>query len=116
MPDALSEVKFELEFMKKMQRADGSTFHKVSGAQWPGFDKSPDTDTQQRYIYSTCTASTAMYGASMAMAGRVYAGYDKAFAKQELYAKIAQAEKDIDEDKGRDAFEALDEIRAELGV
>ena len=42
--------------------------------------------------------------------------YDKAFAKQELYAKIAQAEKDIDEDKGRDAFEALDEIRAELGV
>lgn len=63
MPDVLSEVKFELEFMKKMQRADGSTFHKISGAQWPGFDKSPDTDTQQRYLYSTCTASTAMYGA-----------------------------------------------------
>ena len=41
MPDALSEVKFELEFMKKMQRSDGSTFHKISGAQWPGFDKSP---------------------------------------------------------------------------
>ena len=81
MPDALSEVKFELEFMKKMQRSDGSTFHKISGAQWPGFDKSPDTDTQQRYLYSTCTASTAMYGASMAMAGRVYADIDKAFAK-----------------------------------
>lgn len=81
MPDVLSEVKFELEFMKKMQRADGSTFHKISGAQWPGFDKSPDTDTQQRYLYSTCTASTAMYGASMAIAGRVYADFDKAFAR-----------------------------------
>ena len=42
--------------------------------------------------------------------------YDKAFVKQELYARIPQAEKDIDEGKGRDAFEALDEIRAELGV
>ena len=81
LPDALSEVKFELEFMKKMQRQDGSTFHKVSGAQWPGFDKTPDTDTQDRFIYSTCTASTAMYGASMAMAGRVYQKLDPAFAE-----------------------------------
>ena len=36
--------------------------------------------------------------------------------KQDLYAKIAKAEKDIDEGKGQDAFEALDEIRAELNV
>lgn len=80
MPDALSEVKFELEFLKKMQRKDGSFFHKVAGAQWPGFDKSPDSDTQQRYIYSTCTASSAMAGAAMAMAGRIYSDYDKDFA------------------------------------
>ena len=53
------------------------------------------------------------YGASVLISLDLY---DKAFAKQELYAKIAQAEKDIDEDKGSDAFEALDEIRAELGV
>lgn len=80
MPDALSEIKFELEFMKKMQRKDGSFFHKVAGAQWPGFDKSPDTDTQQRYIYGNCTASTAMAGAAMAMAGRIYSDYDRDFA------------------------------------
>ena len=42
--------------------------------------------------------------------------YDKAFAKQDLYAKIAKAEKDIDEGKGQDSFETLDEIRAELNV
>ena len=53
------------------------------------------------------------YGASVLISLDLY---DKAFAKQELYAKIAQAEKDIDEGKGRDAFEALDEIRAEFGV
>lgn len=80
MPDALSEVKFELEFMKKMERKDGSTFHKVAGAQWPGFDKSPDTDTQPRFIYGSCSASTAMYGAAMALAGRTYAAYDGDFA------------------------------------
>ena len=42
--------------------------------------------------------------------------YDKAFANQDLYVKIAKAEKDIDEGKGQDAFEALNEIRAELNV
>lgn len=90
MPDALSEVKFELEFMKKMQRKDGSTFHKVAGAQWPGFDKSPDSDLQDRFLYSTCTASTAMYGAAMAMGGRVYQQYDAAFAADCLKnAKLA---------------------------
>ena len=60
LPDLLSEVKYELDWMQKMQRADGSTFHKVAGSQWPGFDISPDTDTQDRYIYNTCSAATAL--------------------------------------------------------
>ena len=38
------------------------------------------------------------------------------FINLDIYAKIAEAEKDIDEGKGQDAFEALDEIRAELNV
>lgn len=82
LPDVLNEVKYELDFMKKMMRKDGSTFHKVAGAQWPGFDKSPDSDTQDRFLYSTCTASTAMYGASLAIGARVYNGLDAAYAKQ----------------------------------
>ena len=53
------------------------------------------------------------YGASVLIS---LALYDKAFAKQDLYAKIAQAEKDLDAGKGQDAFEALDEIRADLDV
>lgn len=82
LPDALNEVKYEFDFLKKMMRKDGSTFHKVSGAQWPGFDKSPDSDTQDRFLYSTCTASTAMYGASLAIGVRVYKDYDAAYARQ----------------------------------
>lgn len=82
LPDVLNEVKYELNFLKKMQRKDGSTFHKVSGMQWPGFDKSPDTDTQDRYIFSTCTSSTAMYGASLAIGARVYKELDGGYAKK----------------------------------
>ena len=81
LPDALTEVKFELDWMRKMQRKDGSTFHKVSGIKWPGFDVSPDTDTQDRYLFGNATSSSAMYGASLAIAARVYAPFDKAYAQ-----------------------------------
>jgi len=80
MPDLLSEVEYEVDWMRKMQRKDGSTFHKVAGAQWPGFDKSPDTDDQPFFIYSTASSSTAMYGASLAVASRVYQAYNTTYA------------------------------------
>lgn len=53
------------------------------------------------------------YGASVLISLDLY---DKTIARQELYAKIAQAEKDIDDGKGQDAFEALGEIRKALHV
>lgn len=81
LPDVLSEVKFEIDWMRKMQRQDGSTFHKVAGLTWPGFDISPDTDTQPRYIFSTATYSSAIYGASLAIGARVYEPFDKAYAQ-----------------------------------
>lgn len=84
LPDVLSEVKYELDWMRKMQRVDGSTFHKVAGANWPGFDITPDTDTQERFIYSTCSAATAMYGAALAMAARIYKPYDAAYSAKLL--------------------------------
>lgn len=82
LPDVLSEVKFEIDWMRKMQRQDGSTFHKVSGLTWPGFDISPDTDTQPRYIFSTATYSSAIYGASLAVGARVYEPFDKVYAQE----------------------------------
>ena len=84
LPDLLSEVKYEFDWVMKMQRADGSTFHKVAGANWPGFDITPDTDTQDRFIYSTCSAATAMYGAALAMAARIYKPYDAAYSAKLL--------------------------------
>ncbi len=84
MPDLLTEIKYELDWMQKMQRSDGSTFHKVAGMQWPSHAITPDTDTQDRYIYNTCSAATAMYGASMAIAARVYQPFDKDYSARLL--------------------------------
>lgn len=53
------------------------------------------------------------YGASVLISLDLY---DKVLARQNLYAKIAQAEKDLDDGKGQDAFEALAEIRAKHHV
>lgn len=84
LPDLLSEIKYELDWLLKMQRSDGSTFHKVAGAKWPGFDVTPDTDTQDRFIYSTCSAATAMHGAALAMAARIYKPFDAAYSNKLL--------------------------------
>ena len=80
LPDALAEVRFELDWMRTMERRDGSMFHKVAGLSWPGFDKSPDTDTQERYIFGSCTSSAAMCGAAYALGARVYAAHDPVYA------------------------------------
>ena len=84
MPDLLTEVKYELDWVQKMQRSDGSTFHKVAGSSWPSHALSPDTDTQDRYIYNTCSAATAMYGAALAMGARIYKSYDAAYSEKLL--------------------------------
>jgi len=84
MPDLLTEVKYELDWVQKMQRKDGSTFHKVAGTQWPSHAISPDADTQDRYIFNTCSAATAMYGAALAMGARVYKSFDAKYSDQLL--------------------------------
>ena len=84
MPDLLTEVKYELDWVQKMQRKDGSTFHKVAGLKWPSHAITPDTDTQDRYIFNTCSAATAMYGAALAIGARVYKNFDASYSEKLL--------------------------------
>lgn len=84
IPDILDEVKVGLNWMLKMQRADGAVYRKLSGKEWP-FDKTPDRDTQPRYIYGISTPETAKFAAAMAMAARIYA-VEPEFAKTCLNA------------------------------
>ncbi|WP_051430675.1 glycoside hydrolase family 9 protein [Thermicanus aegyptius] len=90
MPDLLVEVKYELEWMEKMQRPDGAVYHKVGGKQWPGFIL-PEEDKQKRYVYGLSHFGTAQYAGAMALAARIYRPFDREIAARLLEnAKKAQ--------------------------
>lgn len=80
LPDVLAEMKYELDWLLKMQRSDGAVYLKTAGKYWPSLDVSPEQDTQNRYIYGLATYNTAMFGATNAMAARIYEKYDPEYA------------------------------------
>jgi len=84
VPDLLAEVRYELEWLERMQRPDGAVYHKVAGQSFPELDTAPSEDTQTRYVFGLSTFGTAMYAGAMAMAARVYDPFDTAFANRLL--------------------------------
>ncbi len=81
IPDLLDEVKYELNWMLKMQDSDGGVFFKVTPENFSGFIM-PNTDNSTRYIYQKSTAATGDFAAVMAMAARIYLPFDSAFASK----------------------------------
>jgi len=81
MSDILDEIRYELEWMLKMQREDGAVYHKVNTKGFPGFIR-PEDDMDQRYIYSIATPDTGSFAAAMAQTARVYEEYDQKFASR----------------------------------
>jgi hypothetical protein len=81
LPDLLDEVKWELDWLIKMQDADGGVFVKMGtieyGATWP-----LSTDRHQRYYGPKCSGSTIVTAGVLAHAARVCGSFDpwKAFA------------------------------------
>lgn len=76
VPDVLDEVKWELEFLKRMQNATGTggLFLKV-GVDGTAKDATPlSTDTSPRYYLPECTSSTLAGSAMFAAANVVYKG------------------------------------------
>ncbi len=78
--DLLDEVRFELEWMRRMQDDDGGVFFKVGPLKWDGFIM-PHHTKSRRYVIGKSTASTLNFAAAMAMAGRVYKSVDRNFSK-----------------------------------
>ncbi len=79
LPDILSEVKYELDWMLLMQGADGGVSHKVTGLNFDGFVKA-DECTEKLYLLPESKTATADFAAAMYMASRVYEPFDKDFA------------------------------------
>lgn len=85
LPDLLDEARWELEWLLKMQRADGAVHHKVTTADYAEAGP-PEEDTQPLYLYDVSTQATAQYAGAMAEASLVYRPIDPAFADQLLAA------------------------------
>jgi endoglucanase len=90
-PDLLNEVRWNLEWMLKMQDDDGGVWHKQTSEHFPGFVM-PEEDRLPSLVIGTgsapykSTCASADLAAVAAIAARVYEPYDKDFAKKNLQA------------------------------
>jgi endoglucanase len=88
-PDVLDEVRWELDWLLKMQRAGGEVFHQMHV---PGFasDSPPSADSNLRFYYNPNIESAAILAGSAALAARVFAAQgDAAYAATLKNAALA---------------------------
>jgi len=91
IPDFLNEVRWNLEWMLKMQDSDGGAWHTQTSTHFPGFI-APEKDDLPSEVIGTgtppykSTCATADLAAVAAIAARVYKPYDAAFAARSLDA------------------------------
>lgn len=81
MPDLLAECRYELEWLMKMQRADGGVYHKVTTKRHAPFVM-PEEDTASLYVFPVSSSATADCGAVCALASGIYERYDKRFSER----------------------------------
>ncbi|MBQ8515940.1 MAG: glycoside hydrolase family 9 protein [Ruminococcus sp.] len=85
VPDVLDEVRYELEWMLKMQAESGGVYHKVTCENFPGYVM-PQFETGQLIATPVSTTATADFCASMAMGYEFYYDIDRTFAETCLAA------------------------------
>lgn len=80
-PEFLKELKWETDFLLKMQYSDssGRVSHKLTRVNFAGFIL-PEEDTAKRYFSDWGSNATANFTAVMALASRIFNTYDKEYA------------------------------------
>ncbi|NHA68803.1 glycoside hydrolase family 9 protein [Phycicoccus flavus] len=91
VPDLLDEVRWELDWMLRMQvpageQYAGMAYHKVADADWTGLPLLPADDPQPRVLHRPSTAATLNLAAAAAQGARLFRPYDAAFADRLLAA------------------------------
>ncbi len=86
-PDFLKELKWETDWILKMQYPDGSgrVSHKLTRTSFSGFIM-PGKDHEKRYFTEWSSAATADFVAMLAMAARYFKPYDAVYAQKCLDA------------------------------
>jgi endoglucanase len=85
-PEQLQVFRRELDWMLKMQRADGAVYHKVTPLKFGGFDKGSDNIGGELYVFDVSTPDAGVFAAVMAEASRIYRPTDPAYADRLLGA------------------------------
>jgi endoglucanase len=85
VPDFLDEVRWELDWLLKMQADDGRVYHKLTALAFEQFIP-PEKDRAPRYFSPWGSAATADFAAVMAQAARVFKPFDEDFASRCLAA------------------------------
>jgi endoglucanase len=84
-PDFLAELRWELDWLLKMQADDGRVHHKISTLKFGPFVL-PEHETADRYFSPWSSSATAGFAAAAAMAARHFSRHDKEFAARCLAA------------------------------
>ena len=79
VPDLLDEARWELEWMRKMIRPDGAVYHKVTCANFCGMIP-PQQEREETVVSPVSTTATGDFAGTFALASRVFAPFDPAFA------------------------------------
>jgi hypothetical protein len=79
VPDLLDEIKWELDWLFKMQDKDGGVCNRVAGRSFDNGPDPPASDKQPRFYTAKTTWATATAAASFAHAARVYDRFERVF-------------------------------------
>jgi endoglucanase len=88
LPAYLAEVKWETDWLLKMQAADGSVYHKVSTKEFSPAGP-PEDEKTPRYFAPWSSAATADFAAVTARAARAFAPFDPSYSRRCLEAARA---------------------------
>lgn len=80
VPDILDELKWEFDWMLKMQQSNGGVNNRVAVTSYENGTDNPATDTQARYYTNVTTWATATFAALTAHAARTYQSVNPAYA------------------------------------
>ncbi len=114
LPDILAEARWGLDWMAKMQNADGSVLHKVDAEPALPWGVLPADDKTPRHAKPAGSWDAAVFAAAMAQASRVFTPYDPAYAARCRKAAIAawrwlEANPDV---PNHDPYYAISDIAA----
>ena len=93
VPDLLDEVRWELEFLLRMQvppgrETSGLAHHKVHDTAWTTLGRVPPETSERRYLHAPSTAATLNLAAVAAQCARIWRDIDAAFADRCRLAAI----------------------------